>query len=254
MKTEKQKMLAGELYVGSDPALAVDSARAIAWCGRYNASFAATIPERQALLRELFGAVGADANLRPPFFCDYGYNITLGDGVFMNFGCTILDVCAVTIGDLTQIGPGVQILTADHPRDPAQRRAMLESGRPISIGRNVWIGAARADPARRHDRRRRDRRRRQRGDARRAGRGHGRGEPGTGDWAGVIAPPRVHGAALTDTGRRSATRSCSEAATPPRSRRLRPYAPGSLSRKSRRSRRGRGRRSGDARRSRRRVA
>ena len=142
MKTEKQKMLAGEPYVGSDPELAVDSARAIAWCGLYNASFAATIPERQALLRELFGAVGADANLRPPFFCDYGYNITLGDGVFMNFGCTILDVCAVTIGDLTQIGPGVQILTADHPRDPAQRRAMLESGRPISIGRNVWIGAA----------------------------------------------------------------------------------------------------------------
>lgn len=81
-------------------------------------------------------------NIRPPFFVDYGFNITFGDGVFMNVDCVVLDVCAVTIGDLTPIGPGVQILTADHPRDPQQRRAMLESGRPIHIGRNAWIGAA----------------------------------------------------------------------------------------------------------------
>jgi maltose O-acetyltransferase len=139
-KTEKQKMIAGELYKPDDE-LAADSARAIAWCGRYNASFSATIPERQVLLRELIGAVGADINIRPPFFVDYGFNITLGDGVFMNFNCVILDTTHITIGDLTQIGPNVQILAADHPRDPAQRRAMLEMSRPVAIGRNVWIGA-----------------------------------------------------------------------------------------------------------------
>ena len=79
--------------------------------------------------------------IRPPFHCDYGYNIRLGDGVFLNFNCVILDVVAVTIGDQTQIGSGVQILTADHPRDPAVRVQGLEFGRPIAIGRNVWIGA-----------------------------------------------------------------------------------------------------------------
>lgn len=141
MTSEKQKMCAGDLYTADDPELKADLARAVAWCGRYNASFSATITEREVLLRELIGAVGADVNIRPPFFCDYGFNITFGDGVFMNFNCVILDVCVVTIGALTQIAPGVQILTADHPRDPAQRRAMLESGRPIHIGRNVWIGA-----------------------------------------------------------------------------------------------------------------
>ena len=75
-----------------------------------------------------------------PFHCDYGFNISLGAGVFLNFNCVILDVVEVTIGDKTQIGPGVQILTADHPRDAAGRASGLEFGRPIHIGRNVWIG------------------------------------------------------------------------------------------------------------------
>lgn len=93
------------------------------------------------MLREVFGAVGEGVHIRPPFHCDYGYNIRLGDSVFLNFGCVILDVVAVTIGHGTQIGSGVQILTADHPRDPELRRRMLEFGRPITIGANVWIGA-----------------------------------------------------------------------------------------------------------------
>ncbi len=92
------------------------------------------------LLRELLASVGEGAYIRPPFHCDYGYNISLGAGVFLNFNCIILDVVKVAIGDRTQIGPGVQILTADHPRDPAQRRAGLEFGRPIVIGADVWIG------------------------------------------------------------------------------------------------------------------
>ncbi len=140
--SEKDKMLAGALYRADDAELAALSARAIAWVGRYNETFGATIAARETLLRELIGQVGAGVNIRPPFFCDYGFNIAFGDGVFMNFNCVILDVCAVTIGARTQIGPGVQILAADHPRDPALRRDMLENGRPVRIGADVWIGGS----------------------------------------------------------------------------------------------------------------
>lgn len=141
-RTEKQKMLAGELYVADCPELAADARRAAAWMDRYNAAIDRSQPERHALLCELFAHVGEGATIRPPFFCDYGTNISLGRGVFLNFNCCILDIVEISIGDLTQIGPGVQILAADHPRDPAQRRAMLEFGRPVRIGANVWIGGA----------------------------------------------------------------------------------------------------------------
>ena len=140
MKSEKEKMLAGELYLASDPELVADGRRIAAWMDRYNASQERTQKEREALLKEAFAAVGEGANIRPPFHCDYGYNIGLGAGVFMNFNCVILDVVRVAIGDGTQIGPNVQILTADHPRDPAARATGLEFGRPVAIGRNVWIG------------------------------------------------------------------------------------------------------------------
>src|SRR6202044_3050297 len=86
------------------------------------------------------GAGGVRPGPRPPFHCDYGYNISLGADVFLNFNCVILDVVAVTIGAGTQIGPAVQIYTADHPRDPAIRRTGVEFGRSVSIGKNVWIG------------------------------------------------------------------------------------------------------------------
>ena len=137
MRTEKEKMLGGELYMATDPQLQADQRAAQAWIDRYNA---AKPDERPALLAEGLGVVGQNVNVRAPFHVDYGYNISLGDGVFMNFGCVILDVAAVTIGAATAIGPGVQILTADHPRDPVQRRTGLESGHPIRIGSNVWIG------------------------------------------------------------------------------------------------------------------
>ncbi|WP_237182616.1 sugar O-acetyltransferase [Roseomonas marmotae] len=133
-------MLAGELYDAGDAELQADATAARAWMARYNAMLAAPPATRRAALRELLGAVGEGAVVRPPFHCDYGYNIRLGDGVFLNFNCVILDVVAVSIGDKTQIGPGVQILTADHPRDAETRDAGLEFGRPIHIGRNVWIG------------------------------------------------------------------------------------------------------------------
>lgn len=139
-RTEKQKMLAGELYNAADAELQVDMTATMEWLSRYNAAVALPVDERRQLLVERLAAVGEDVNIRPPFHCDYGFNISLGEGVFLNFNCVILDVVAVTIGDRTQIGPGVQILTADHPREAVQRESGLEFGRPVSIGRNVWIG------------------------------------------------------------------------------------------------------------------
>ena len=133
-------MLAGDLYRPNDPELVAARAAAAAWMVAYNATRDRSEAERHALLREGLGAVGASTVIRPPFYCDYGTNIRLGAGVFLNFNCVILDVAAVSIGDATQIGPAVQIYAADHPRDPAQRRSGLELGRPVTIGRNVWIG------------------------------------------------------------------------------------------------------------------
>jgi maltose O-acetyltransferase len=140
MRSEKDKMLAGEFYDAGDPELQADLAANRTWLVRYNAALAMPTAERRQLLAERLAAVGAGSTIRPPFHCDYGFNIHLGAGVFLNFNCVILDVVAVMIGDKTQIGPGVQILTADHPRGPAERLSGLEFGRPIQIGRNVWIG------------------------------------------------------------------------------------------------------------------
>ncbi|MEO7208868.1 MAG: sugar O-acetyltransferase [Steroidobacteraceae bacterium] len=139
-QTQKQRMLAGQLYHAGDPEIQADQQSAKAWMVRYNAALATTADKRRELLRERLAAVGNGAVIRPPFHCDYGYNISLGADVFLNFNCVILDVVAVTIGAGTQIGPAVQVYTADHPRDPAERRSGAEFGRPIVIGRNVWIG------------------------------------------------------------------------------------------------------------------
>ncbi|MBS9477417.1 sugar O-acetyltransferase [Ancylobacter sp. VKM B-3255] len=134
-------MLAGALYHAADPEIQAAQEASFAWMARYNGALGAPQAVRDALLAERLGAVGEGAVIRPPFHCDYGFNIRLGAGVFLNFNCVVLDVVAVTIGDKTQIGPGVQILTADHPRDPATRATGLEFGRPVRIGANVWIGA-----------------------------------------------------------------------------------------------------------------
>lgn len=140
MRTEKEKMLAGELYRPGDPEIQADLAATRAWLARYNASLARSSEERHELLAERLAEVGAGTVIRPPFHCDYGFNIRLGSNVFLNFNCVILDVVEVTIADGAQIGPAVQIYAADHPRDPVQRRGGLEFGRPIRIGRNAWIG------------------------------------------------------------------------------------------------------------------
>jgi maltose O-acetyltransferase len=138
--SERQKMISGLPYDPGDPELQADQTAAKQWMARYNAAMAASPAERRDLLRQRMGEVGEGAIIRPPFHCDYGYNIRLGRGVFLNFNCIVLDVCEVGIGDQTQIGPGVQILTADHPRDAARRAEGIEFGRPVTIGSNVWIG------------------------------------------------------------------------------------------------------------------
>jgi maltose O-acetyltransferase len=92
------------------------------------------------VLRDLLGGIGDDSYIRPPFFCDYGYNITLGDSVFLNFKCVILDVVPVTIGDRVQIASAVQFLAADHPLDVETRASGLENGRPIAVEDDAWIG------------------------------------------------------------------------------------------------------------------
>ena len=130
-------MLAGEAYRPADPELQADLTAAHAWVSAYNN---ASPVERYALLQARLGAVGEGSVIRAPFFCDYGYNIRLGADVFVNFNCVILDVVAVAIGDRTQIGPAVQIYTADHPRDEAHRSTGLEFGRPVTVRNDVWIG------------------------------------------------------------------------------------------------------------------
>jgi maltose O-acetyltransferase len=138
--SEKDKMLAGESYRASDPELVHERQRCRSLLQAFN-----TQPDEEQrwdLLRELLGRLGSGTYIQPPFACDYGYNVSIGENAFINFNAVILDCAPVTIGDGTQIGPGVQLLAADHPRDPQTRRALLELARPISIGSNVWLGAA----------------------------------------------------------------------------------------------------------------
>lgn len=139
-RTEMQKMLAGDFYRAGDPEIQAAQRANFTWLARFNASLTLSREERRELVREGVGSAGARTGIRPPFHCDYGFNIHLGTGVFLNFDCVILDVAPVHIGDGTEIGPGTHIYTADHPRDPEVRRSGLQYGRPVTIGRNVWIG------------------------------------------------------------------------------------------------------------------
>ncbi|MEZ5592734.1 MAG: sugar O-acetyltransferase [Gammaproteobacteria bacterium] len=139
MSTEKEKMLAGELYDSNDPQLAEERKTAQSICSLLNSRDIGEI-EKNALIKKLFGT-DTDVFVTPPFYCDYGKNISLGRNVYFNFNCIVLDVAKVTIGDNVLIGPGVQILTASHPLDAALRRQGQEYGRPITIENDVWIGA-----------------------------------------------------------------------------------------------------------------
>jgi maltose O-acetyltransferase len=141
MRTMKQRMLAGDLYLAADDELAGDHARAQALLERFNASFHDRSDERAALLQELLGSIGSGVVIKPPLRADYGYNIHIGSGTFVNYGCVMLDVAPIVIGAGCQLATNVQLLTAAHPIDPVARRAGWESGAPIRIGDNVWLGA-----------------------------------------------------------------------------------------------------------------
>lgn len=139
MKTEKEKMLAGELYDPFAQDLVAGRERARSLCQALNATKESEQDERRRILANLFGAGGDTVWMQPPFYCDYGANIHLGTRVFFNFNCIVLDVCGVRIGDYTLFGPGVQILTPLHPLD-ADLRRQQEYGKPIEIGADVWVG------------------------------------------------------------------------------------------------------------------
>ena len=138
-KTEREKMLAGELYDPLDPELVAGRVRARDLCQALNGTREGELDERRRILRALFGGGGESVWMQPPFFCDYGANIELGERVFFNFNCVVLDVCPVRIGSFTLFGPAVQILTPMHPFDAALRRKQ-EFGKPITIGSDVWVG------------------------------------------------------------------------------------------------------------------
>ncbi len=141
MLTERDKMLAGELYDPLDPELVAARVRARDLCQTLNATREGDEDARRRILVDLFGAGGDQVWMQPPFFCDYGSNIFLGHRVFFNFNCVVLDVCEVRIGDFTLFGPAVQIYTATHPLDAALRRKQ-EFAKPVAIGSDVWVGGA----------------------------------------------------------------------------------------------------------------
>jgi maltose O-acetyltransferase len=140
MQREKDKMLRGELYLASDPELVAERVRARRLWAEFNRSDPADDVLRARLLTELLGSIGSGSSIEPPFYCDYGSNVALGDGVFVNFGAVFLDPARITLGHQVQLGPLVQLLTAEHPREAAARVSGAELARPIRIGSRVWLG------------------------------------------------------------------------------------------------------------------
>src|SRR5919112_2221699 len=139
-RTQRERMLAGDLYIADDPELARDYLRAMALMERFNGSSAADPGLRRRLLDDLLGGIGEGSEIRPPLYCDYGYHIHVGDRTFVNFGLMALDVAKIVIGDDVQFGPNVQLLTPTHPIDAGVRRAKWEAAKPITIGDNAWFG------------------------------------------------------------------------------------------------------------------
>lgn len=140
--TEKEKILAGELYNSTDPQLVEERNRAHALTQKFNRTLEGSTEEREQIIRELFGKVGENCYIEPTFRCDYGYNITAGDNLYLNFDCIFLDIAPIQIGNNCFVGPRVCIYTVNHPLDVIRRNQMLEYGKPVIIGDNVWIGGS----------------------------------------------------------------------------------------------------------------
>ncbi|MEL6553418.1 MAG: sugar O-acetyltransferase [Cyanobacteria bacterium J06621_11] len=140
-KTEREKMLAGELYSPFDPELVKMQKRAKHLMYKFNISTPPQyLAEQQKIIRQLFGSIGQPFTVNPPLYCDYGAHIFAGDNLYINHDCTILDCAEVHIGDNVLIAPKVQIYTATHPTDPQVRLSGKEFASPIHIGNNVWLG------------------------------------------------------------------------------------------------------------------
>lgn len=139
-RTHHERMLAGDLYIGDDPAIVEAQKVAVHRAAAFAAAYAEDPEAGQARLRELFGSVGEGTHVRAPVHVDYGTRISVGARTFINMGLTALDVAPIVIGDDCQIGPHVQLLTPTHPVEPQPRRDKLEAAQPITIGNNVWLG------------------------------------------------------------------------------------------------------------------
>jgi maltose O-acetyltransferase len=139
-RSQRERMLAGDPYIAADPVLAEESRRAALLTKELNESSPSEPAVRRRILVDLLGSFGEGSEIRPPFYCDYGYQTHIGARTFVNFGLVVLDVAQVMIGDDVQVGPYVQLLTATHPVEAEARRAKWESAEPISIGDNVWLG------------------------------------------------------------------------------------------------------------------
>ncbi|GLU49178.1 sugar O-acetyltransferase [Nocardiopsis ansamitocini] len=139
-RTNRERMLAGDLYIADDPDIARESQRAVRLAAEYLAASVQNPETARPILVELLGFLGEEAVIRPPLAVDYGSYISVGARTFINFNFTALDVAPITIGEDCQIGPNVQLLTPTHPVEPQQRRDKLEAAEPIVIGDNVWLG------------------------------------------------------------------------------------------------------------------
>jgi maltose O-acetyltransferase len=139
-RSQRDRMLTGDPYIADDPQLAAESLRALTLTRRFNDSDPSDREGRLTVLRELLGSLGEGSEIRPPLWCDYGYQTHVGARTFINFGVVLLDVATITIGDDVQVGPNVQFLTPTHPVEAEPRRAKWEAARPIVVGDNVWLG------------------------------------------------------------------------------------------------------------------
>lgn len=140
MASEKEKMHAGDRYDASDPELVAARERARALTGEFNRTPPDDPERRRSLLSRLFGSLGDGCEIEPPFHCDYGENIHVGENVYANVGSVFLDVCRVEIGANCKLGPGVHVYAATHPLDPGERATGVEYGKPVTVGENVWVG------------------------------------------------------------------------------------------------------------------
>ncbi|HKU29489.1 MAG TPA: sugar O-acetyltransferase [Arthrobacter sp.] len=139
-RTNRERMLAGDLYISDDPESAKESQRAVVLQSKYAAAYVEDPDGARPILEELLGSLGDEAHIKPPLYVDYGTYITVGARTFINYNLTALDVAPITIGEDCQIGPNVQLLTPTHPVEPQPRRDRLEAAEPITIGDNVWLG------------------------------------------------------------------------------------------------------------------